>query len=650
MEALAAGASIIGVISLAIQLIEVSTKFLSFYDSISNTAKELSYLKGLIFQVRFVAVGVQNIFGEYQRAHGDGGRIISLVPGIHVALQDCFTIVTEIQNVIDKAGTRLWSKVEFARKQQNIARYEQRLGLALQFFHTNLSMASMFYEASERSRFSAYITKQESFTALFQDSSITVPTDAPSPVSLNTQEAVEVASQMQTWSNCVSKVSQGSSRIFRLWKIRQSTTTEKTQIGKGYAETKRVETVFSIIPPFLHWSINFCRRDGNSLFYGLQITPVRHWDEFYYVLEDLFRTPCSQEEEVKKLTFYVEKLDLDEEIYLIPRHHKEARGIANRGLDTIQQLASKYVQTPFLAGPDFCRDLITLHATWWPFASHLAERRLRVATYLVNALKTTKQEESLRQSLHWISRASSAESRIAILNEWAQILHQKQVEISTVLSKEWPKIIERNANKFRDYSAERLYVVHHSVSASGGTEFTQTPWYEPDSPISELTGQFQFCADVEISRGCYCKDVFDKRLKSYSAVENNWRCIPDLYRASTTLEAGQSPNDGIGEDTMEELFAQKYTWLQNLCRCNLEGEYVDLWPFCGRTHTMCRSGNHIDDLDCLGLVEDPEWCEYHRCRFNHQRFARKEARKMDKNQGWPEKKLRRKRVPGAWVE
>ncbi|ELQ44566.1 hypothetical protein OOU_Y34scaffold00073g1, partial [Pyricularia oryzae Y34] len=230
------------------------------------------------------------------------------------------------------------------------------------------------------------------------------------------------------------------------------------------------------------------------------------------------------------------------------------------------------------------------------------------------------------------------------------VLHQERVPISTVLSEDWPMVIDRFQDQFGDYSAARLYTVHNSGGASGGTEFTQTPWYQPDSPIAELTEQFHFCADVEICYGSWCEAVFYRRLASSSAVGNSGRCIPDLYRASAALETGQPSDDDIEYGTMEELFLRKYAWLDNLCRCNLEGDYVDLWPFCGRTHTMCRSGNLIEDAKCLGAQGGPRWCQYHRCKFNHERFARKQARRNDRRLGWPEKKLRRRRVPGAWVE
>ncbi|KAI6288597.1 hypothetical protein MCOR27_000914 [Pyricularia oryzae] len=729
MEALAAGASIIGVISLAIQLVELSTKFLSFYDSVSNAAKELCYLKGLVVQVRFVAVGVQNIFGEYQRAHDGGGRVMSLVPGIHVALQDCFAIVTEIQNVVDKAGTRLWSKVELALKQQAIARCEQRLGLALQFFHTNLSMASMFYEASERSRFTPLITKQESFTALFGNSSITTLADTRPPASLDKTNAADAQIRMQRSSTVVTKTTGAGSHIFGAWESRQITTTEKTQIGSSYAQTRNVENVYSVIPHFLHWSIHVTRQSGSSLFYGLQVTPVRLREEIYDIIDDLFEelceTPCSQDEEIQKINMrlrsenlaldhvvqdrdggysyslgdflefylhdnatslnplkglvlytvskatcierpwflfaslypdgysnYLAKLDLDEfekACHLTPRYFARG-GIGDKALDTIQQLLAQYVQTPFLAWPTFCHDIIVYYAKWWHFSSHVAKRRLETAIALVKVLKSTKHEEALQSSLDWISCCTFAESRIALLNEWVQVLHQERVPISTVLSEDWPMVIDRFQDQFGDYSAARLYTVHNAGGASGGTEFTQTPWYQPDSPIAELTEQFHFCADVEICYGSWCEGVFYRRLASSSAVGNSGRCIPDLYRASAALETGQPSDDDIEYGTMEELFLRKYAWLDNLCRCNLEGDYVDLWPFCGRTHTMCRSGNLIEDAKCLGAQGGPRWCQYHRCKFNHERFARKQARRNDRRLGWPEKKLRRRRVPGAWVE
>lgn len=118
----------------------------------------------------------------------------------------------------------------------------------------------------------------------------------------------------------------------------------------------------------------------------------------------------------------------------------------------------------------------------------------------------------------------------------------------------------------------------------------------------------------------------------------------------------------ISEDILSAISRLEKTFHLNvLCPCDLAGNYLDLWPFNGQTHTMCQTGNRLHDL-CLGTdawcqgghgipgyICRP-WCSLHRCTFNHARFERKQAKKETKRI----KKLRMKFVdfhlPGAWIE
>jgi hypothetical protein len=85
---------------------------------------------------------------------------------------------------------------------------------------------------------------------------------------------------------------------------------------------------------------------------------------------------------------------------------------------------------------------------------------------------------------------------------------------------------------------------------------------------------------------------------------------------------------------------------------------LDIWPFHGSTHTLCQSGNRLDG-SCLGSKEstDPRpiwerwcgrWCGIHKCRFNHARFERKQAKKIAKRRKREGDKVVTFSMPGSW--
>lgn len=195
-------------------------------------------------------------------------------------------------------------------------------------------------------------------------------------------------------------------------------------------------------------------------------------------------------------------------------------------------------------------------------------------------------------------------------------------------------------------------------SDHGRQGFRQKLLVEPNSPVTQLLHEFDFCAEVGILDG-FCDIAFGLRLENtewedYSKQYGD-KCFLDLFEDWKTSENGTTfkgipRNSNLGDGELVHFFELGRPSLFSMCRTNLKGEYVDLWPFCGWTHTMCRSANYINTSGCFGREGGPAWCQYHRCKFSHERFARKQARKEDKRLGWPERKLRRKRVPGAWVE
>lgn len=89
----------------------------------------------------------------------------------------------------------------------------------------------------------------------------------------------------------------------------------------------------------------------------------------------------------------------------------------------------------------------------------------------------------------------------------------------------------------------------------------------------------------------------------------------------------------------------------NFCNCDTFRRYLDLWPFHGSTHTLCQTGNMLHE-PCLGAGESlelgEEWCEMHKCNFNHARFERKLAEKIAKKRKCEGRGVVQFPMPGAW--
>ncbi|KAI6260700.1 hypothetical protein MCOR19_003046 [Pyricularia oryzae] len=67
VEVVGAAASVAGLLSLAIQLVDTSNKIVSFCDKVRNAPSELVRLKRMFVNVQGIAVDAQNVFGEFQR-------------------------------------------------------------------------------------------------------------------------------------------------------------------------------------------------------------------------------------------------------------------------------------------------------------------------------------------------------------------------------------------------------------------------------------------------------------------------------------------------------------------------------------------------------------------------------------------------------
>ncbi|KAH8888106.1 hypothetical protein GQ53DRAFT_826667 [Thozetella sp. PMI_491] len=179
--------------------------------------------------------------------------------------------------------------------------------------------------------------------------------------------------------------------------------------------------------------------------------------------------------------------------------------------------------------------------------------------------------------------------------------------------------------------------------------------HPPTSSDAAFLNEMDFASQA-IHAGTYCGPVVGHLAKvSVSRIESydrNNRSIRGLMLCVLRFESGtvhdretDREKDALNAYSNFLLRLSRYPTL--LCNCDLSGCYLDLWPLYGGTHTMCQTGNMLGE-DCLGSDEN-KWCNVHRCRFNHARFARKQEKKAAKQRRRDGIKPIKTVMPGSWV-
>ncbi|KAF0324824.1 hypothetical protein GQ607_007995, partial [Colletotrichum asianum] len=134
MDGLSVAASIVRVISLAMQLSQATRKLIAFLDTVKEEPHEINRLKEVLKLVYSMAIGVANAL-EYQRK-----RLGDLAPGynhLHDVLAVCLRRISSIQDITGKSHTSQTQGDE-------ILELERQLGLALQVLNVALT-TSLFY-------------------------------------------------------------------------------------------------------------------------------------------------------------------------------------------------------------------------------------------------------------------------------------------------------------------------------------------------------------------------------------------------------------------------------------------------------------------------------------------------------------------------
>lgn len=182
----------------------------------------------------------------------------------------------------------------------------------------------------------------------------------------------------------------------------------------------------------------------------------------------------------------------------------------------------------------------------------------------------------------------------------------------------------------------------------------------------QLLEHFNFNPDVYLEAGSYCEHAMVCIKALGLDCLSQWidlKSIDELLNACDSRlrdtegdESGHdrererwSPLDEIDYHIANGRFekAAKIVARLPLCTCDVNGNYIELWPFYGGTHTMCQSGNKLGQ-PCLSPKTG--WCETHSCRFNHARFARKQEKKQLKMLRPMGLKPMKRTMPGTWVE
>ena len=150
MDGLSAAASVIGVVSLAVQLAGGAHTLLKFFETISDAPAEINRLQDLLTQIHVMMIGIQSAFQCQRQLHDDGAPAAS---DIYKALLMCQEKVLSFCKILDEAEKgqrgrngiifRKWAHFKLALKKDDIRDLERQLGHTLQVLHISLTVNLM---------------------------------------------------------------------------------------------------------------------------------------------------------------------------------------------------------------------------------------------------------------------------------------------------------------------------------------------------------------------------------------------------------------------------------------------------------------------------------------------------------------------------
>lgn len=279
--------------------------------------------------------------------------------------------------------------------------------------------------------------------------------------------------------------------------------------------------------------------------------------------------------------------------------------------------------------------------------------------------------------LQILIRDSYRQDATAIVSHWLQILQSCGVVVDDYLCQEKLLCLTPIEPKIYSWTFQSVKPrkVDISYQASGYQDVAVTRWTDPESPAAILFGEFDFSPDLEICSGYYCGDIeplidlwrntpwnypYDAGRKSFSDFLEEWLVdqIKSQERSVEDAVCDKGSHEGklyieqdlVAEDELTTLVEIVLKQPKGVCQCDSYGNYIELWPFSGNTHTLCQSGSMLGKECCNGQDGSPRWCSYHKCCFNHARFERKKAKKLAKGRRAQGIKPVKTVMPGAWVD
>ncbi|KAJ5889904.1 hypothetical protein N7504_010714 [Penicillium tannophilum] len=122
MDGLSAAASVIGVVSLAVQLADGAHTLLKFLKNISDAPAEIYRLQDLLTQIDAMMISIQNAFQYQRQLHGDGAPVASDTTGHSSSARKKSSLFARYS----------WAHFKLALKKEDIVDLEQQLGHTLQ--------------------------------------------------------------------------------------------------------------------------------------------------------------------------------------------------------------------------------------------------------------------------------------------------------------------------------------------------------------------------------------------------------------------------------------------------------------------------------------------------------------------------------------
>jgi hypothetical protein len=147
MDGLSAGASIIAVVSLAVQLLDTVREVRSFLRNVSDAPKELTRLIGLFDQLELIVENISLLMKRQRQYNGDMDDMICA--SVHKALRTCETKLAILDEMVKKAMTASEGKHKAARsfgsfrlacKKKDIEEFETQLRHAVTILDLTMTM------------------------------------------------------------------------------------------------------------------------------------------------------------------------------------------------------------------------------------------------------------------------------------------------------------------------------------------------------------------------------------------------------------------------------------------------------------------------------------------------------------------------------